>query len=89
MKLHVVYDPLGDVPRAVEITPANVNDVEIGRRTKIEAATTYVFDKGYCRFDWWQKINDSKAFFVTRPKTTTRLRTIKRRPLRPISAHDT
>ena len=31
MKMHVVYDPKGDVPRCVEITPANVNDVEVGR----------------------------------------------------------
>jgi len=74
MKMHVVYDPIGDVPRSVTITPANVNDVEIGRRTPIERAMTYVFDKGYCRFDWWQKINDHAALFVTRPKTTMRLR---------------
>jgi IS4 transposase len=63
MKLHVVYDPIGDVPRCVEITPANVNDVEIGRRIRIEAETTYVFDRGYCRYDWWQKINDYGAFW--------------------------
>jgi hypothetical protein len=85
MKLHVVYDPLGNVPRCVEITPANVNDVEIGRRTRIEAGTTYVFDKGYCRFDWWQKINDTEAFFITRPKTNMRLRAHRFRPLeRPL-----
>jgi IS4 transposase len=81
MKLHVVYDPLGDVPRCVEITPANVNDVEIGRETRLEAGATYVFDKGYCRFDWWQKINDHEAFFVTRPKTNMRLRAKRFRPV--------
>jgi IS4 transposase len=82
MKLHVVYDPLGDVPSCVEVTPANVNDVEIGREVPIKAGTTYVFDKGYCRFDWWQKINDSKAFFVTRPKTRIRLRAVRHRTVR-------
>jgi putative transposase len=81
MKLHVVYDPLADVPTCVEITPANVNDVEIGGQVAIEAGTTYVFDKGYCRFDWWQKINDCGAFFVTRPKVNMRLRAIRHRPL--------
>lgn len=79
LKLHVVYDPRADVPSAIEVTPANVNDVEIGRQVPIKAGTTYVFDKGYCRFDWWQKINDSKAFFVTRMKTNIRLRAIKHR----------
>jgi putative transposase len=82
MKLHVVYDPKNDVPKCVEVTPATVNDVEIGRQTPIQAGTTYVFDKGYCRFDWWQKISDSKAFFVTRAKDRIRLRAFKHRAVR-------
>ena len=79
MKLHVVYDPLADVPSSVEVTPANVNDIEIGRQVPLKAGTTYVFDKGYCRFDWWQKINDNAAFFVTRAKTSICLRAFKHR----------
>jgi putative transposase len=82
MKLHVVYDPKNDVPKSVEVTPATVNDVEIGRQAPIQAGTTYVFDKGYCRFDWWQKISDSKAFFVTRAKDRIRLRALKHRTVR-------
>src|SRR5258705_372795 len=74
MKLHVVYDPQADRPCCVEITPANVNDVEIGQRTPIKAGTTYVFDKGYCHFGWWRKINDDGAFFVTRAKGNMLLR---------------
>jgi putative transposase len=84
MKLHVVYDPQADVPRCVEITPANVNDVEVGQGTPIEAGTTYVFDKGYCHFGWWRKINDGGAFFVTRAKTNTRLRAVSWRSRSPI-----
>ena len=82
MKLHVVYDPLTDTPTCVETTLANVNDVEIGRQTVIEPGTTYVFDKGYCHFGWWRKINDSGAFFVTRQKTNMRVRATKHRPIR-------
>jgi putative transposase len=82
MKLHVVYDPNADVPTCVEVTAANVNDIEIGRQVPIQCGTTYVFDKGYCRFDWWQKINDSKAFFVTRAKTSMRLRKTRGRTTR-------
>jgi putative transposase len=81
MKMHVVYDPKSDVPRCVEITPATVNDVEIGRQVAIEAGTTYVFDKGYYHFGWWKKINDRNAFFVTRPKTNMRLRAKGFRPV--------
>jgi len=82
MKMHVAYDPDADRPLAVEVTPAIVNDVEIGQNVAIEAGATYVFDKAYCHFGWWQKINDHGAFFVTRAKVNSRLRSIRRRPLR-------
>jgi putative transposase len=82
MKMHVVYHPGDDVPRCVQITAANVNDVEIGRQTELEAGATYVFDKGYYHFGWWKKINDAKAFFVTRIKVSTRLRATKCRYVR-------
>jgi IS4 transposase len=82
MKMHVVYDPKADCPRGIEITPATVNDVEIGRQVPIEAGATYVFDKGYYHFGWWKTINDAQAFFVTRPKTNTRLRATRPRRVR-------
>jgi putative transposase len=82
MKLHVVHHPQRDCPRCVEITPATVNDVEIGRQVPLEAGATYVFDKGYCHFGWWKKINDANAFFITRAKTNTRLRATNRRYVR-------
>lgn len=85
LKLHVVYDPQAEVPRCVEITAANVNDVEIGRRTPVAPGTTYVFDKGYCHFGWWQKINDGGAFFVTRAKANLRLRAVTFRLRAPIA----
>ncbi len=84
MKMHVVYDPEADCPRAVEITPATVNDVEIGRQVPIEAATTYVFDKGYCHYGWWAQIDAAGAHFVTRSKENTRWRTRKRRSVRKV-----
>jgi putative transposase len=82
LKMHLVYDPHGDCPRDVKITSATVNDVEIGQQVAIEKGMTYVFDKGYCHYGWWQKINDDGAFFVTRSKVNCRLRRIRRRPLR-------
>ena len=82
MKMHVVYDPNADCPRCVEITPATINDVEIGREVEIEAGATYVFDRGYYHFGWWKKINDTKAHFVTRTKANTSFRVIKTRYVR-------
>ena len=81
LKLHVVFDPHADHPRRVDITPANVNDVEVGRALPIEAGATYVFDKGYCDYAWWTRMHDAGARFVTRPKTNAPYRVVRQRPL--------
>jgi IS4 transposase len=81
MKMHVVHDPAANRPVRVEVTPANVNDIEIGKKTDIEAGATYVFDKGYCDYGWWTKMHDAGAFFVTRPKTNARFLAVVARPL--------
>jgi putative transposase len=79
MKMHVVYDPKADCPLILDITDANVNDAQIGRAIKIEPSTTYVFDKGYCHYGWWQAIAAAGSSFVTRPKTNMRLELIRER----------
>ncbi len=79
MKAHVVYDPDRDLPQILDITHANVNDAEIGRKIEIETGLAYVFDKGYCHYGWWTAIHEAGAFFVTRPKTNMRLAVRKER----------
>jgi IS4 transposase len=79
MKMHVVYDPKADYPRILDMTDANVNDAEIGRRLCIEPGVTYAFDKGYCHYGWWKKISDAGSLFVTRPKTNMGLEPVLRR----------
>jgi putative transposase len=81
LKLHVVHDLAASCPMACEITPANVNDIGFGRGLPLEAGVTYVFDKAYCHFGWWTKIDREGAFFVTRPKTNMRWKTRKKRPV--------
>jgi putative transposase len=82
LKLHTVYDPLADNPTKIEITHANVNDIQIGEAFPLEAGITYVFDKAYCKYPWWTAISDAGAIFVTRKKTSSRFRAFCRRPLR-------
>lgn len=77
LKLHAVYDPLGDNPTDAKITHANINDVEIGEQLPIEAGCVFVFDKAYCKYGWWTAIHDAGATFVTRQKTTSRFRAIR------------
>lgn len=82
LKLHVAYDPLADNPTDIAITEANVNDIEIGRQVTAEAGCTYVFDKAYCRYDWWSALHNAGARFVTRRKVNSRYR---RRCWRPVT----
>jgi putative transposase len=75
LKLHVVYDPIADLPERLSIT-ATVNDITFGRQVPIEPGVTYVFDKAYCHYGWWTAIHQAKAYFVTRRKTNAHLRVV-------------
>jgi IS4 transposase len=81
LKLHVVYDPAADHPRRLAITPATVNDVEVGQQVPIEAGATYVFDKAYCSYAWWTRLHAAGACFVTRKKQNARYKAVRWREL--------
>ena len=76
-KMHIVYDPAADRPVYFAITPANVNDITVGKGMPIEAGASYVFDLGFYDYSWWAKIDDGGGRFVTRLKKSTPLRIIK------------
>lgn len=69
LKVHVLMTSDTCTPVESIITAPNVNDIEIGRQTPIEKDQTYVFDKGYCDYNWWYQIHCSGAYFVTRFKS--------------------
>jgi IS4 transposase len=81
MKLHVVYEPACDNPTHIEMTDANINDMEIGEQFPIKPGFVHVFDKGYCKYRWWTAISEAGATFVTRQKTTSRFRATSWRKL--------
>lgn len=86
IKLHVLYAGTEEVPIQHSITAPNVNDIDEGRKLTIEPDAIYVFDKGYCDYNWWNKINEQKAQFVTRFKYNAALEV---ECTRPIPAQDT
>ena len=61
-------------PVSVSITAPNVNDITAGKRIRLEAGATYVFDKAYCDYHWWRQFTETGAVFVTRLKTNARVR---------------
>jgi putative transposase len=73
VKVHVLYAESEQVPTQVEITAPNVNDIDHGRTLPLEQGAMYVFDKGYCDYGWWHRIDQAGAHFVTRFKTNASL----------------
>lgn len=69
LKVHVLLTPDTCTPLESIITAPNVNDIEVGRQIPVEKGQTYVFDKGYCDYNWWYQIHCSGAYFVTRFKS--------------------
>jgi IS4 transposase len=68
IKLHVLYDPSSQAPQWHTISAANVNDVQKALEVPLQAGAIYVFDKGYCDYNWWHQIDQAGAKFVTRFK---------------------
>ena len=67
MKMHTVFDLTSKTPVHFTFTSAKINDIEEGKKVKIAKGTTYVFDRGYINFNWWNEIIEKGAYFVTRP----------------------
>jgi len=74
IKLHVLYAGNEAVPVRHSLTPPNVNDVDEGVKIPIEPDAVYVFDKGYCDYNWWSRIDAGHARFVTRFKRNAALK---------------
>lgn len=68
IKLHVLYASNEAVPVQHSLTPPNVNDIDEGVKLPIESGAVYVFDKGYCDYNWWSRVDAARALFVTRFK---------------------
>jgi putative transposase len=73
LKLHVLFDVNGAAVAQARITPANVNDITEARKLPIEAGATYVYDKGYCNYNWWHQIDQEGARWVTRFRRDAKL----------------
>jgi IS4 transposase len=74
IKVHTQYDDARQIPLSISFSAPNVNDITAASTMMIEEGKTYVFDKGYCDYNWWFKIKKEKAKFVTRFKTNAAVR---------------
>jgi IS4 transposase len=81
IKVHVLFGAKEQVPLSAATSAATLNDLEYGRQMELESGVIYVFDKGYCDYTWWWKIEQAKSKFVTRFKSNARLEVVERRKI--------
>lgn len=81
LKAHIMTAPQQGIPVYMEITSPNVNDVVAGKEIELEYGATYVFDKGYCDYNWWYQFTENEAFFVTRFKKNAGLRELEEKEI--------
>jgi len=68
VKLHLILDHDGYLPRFAVITEGKTSELEVARSLQFEPGTVVVIDRGYQDFDWWLELSRRKVFFVTRLK---------------------
>ncbi|MGN6701569.1 MAG: IS4 family transposase [Burkholderiaceae bacterium] len=81
IKLHVLYAQPLHAPVWQCMSAANVNDVAMASDVPLQEGAQYVFDKGYCDYNWWHRIDQAGAVFVTRFKRNAGLRVEQERTI--------
>lgn len=81
IKLHVLLESTSETPAWTRFSAANVNDVELAAEVPLRDGALYVFDKGYCDYNWWHSIGMAGARFVTRFKYNAGLKIVENRDI--------
>ena len=68
IKMHTLLDLRGPIPSFVEITPANIHDVNILDILIPEPGSFYVMDRGYIDYSKLYRLHQFCAFFIIRAK---------------------
>jgi len=68
LKLHLRIGADSGSPEWLKVTNMTVNDITAAQDMPLEKGRIYLFDKGYCDYNWWADIINAKAHFITRLK---------------------
>lgn len=81
VKLHTLIDLRGSIPTFIHITDGKTHDVNALDIITPEAGAYYIMDRGYQDLERFHRLHLAGSFFITRPKTTLRLKRIKSQPI--------
>jgi putative transposase len=81
VKLHASIDLAGELPDVVVITPAKANDLPIAEKHfHYKPGATVIVDRGYWCAKWFNHLQDTGVFFVTRARRNNRFKVKESRP---------
>jgi hypothetical protein len=68
VKLHLLLDHDGYLPKYAVIEPANKSEIEVAWKLALEPGTIVVFDRGYTDYKWFASLTRQGVYFVTRQR---------------------
>ena len=80
LKLHLRIGVTDGMAEWMKLTGMTVNDIVAARDMPLESGRIYLFDKGYCDYNWWMEIIEAGADFITRLKRNAAFEVIAERP---------
>jgi len=81
VKLHLVLDHDGYLPRFAVITDGKVPDVEVARQIEFAAGTIVVEDRGYTDYELYDRWTRNGVFFVSRLRDNAVYEVLEERPV--------
>jgi hypothetical protein len=82
IKLHLLLDHDGHLPKYALITEGRTPDLEVARRLELPAGSIVVFDRGYNDYLWYTELTLFGVGFVTRMKEGSLYEVVETRPAR-------
>jgi hypothetical protein len=86
IKLHLLLDHDGYLPKYAVIEPAKQPEIKVARQFRFEAGTIVVLDRGYIDYRWFAELTGQGVHFVTRARWNTYYRVVEGRAV-PKKSH--
>ena len=81
VKLHLTLDHAGYLPEAMVITTGKYSELTVARRRRYARGTILIMDRGFVDFRWFNQLDESGVFFLTRIKKDTPYTVIQSDPI--------
>lgn len=86
VKINTLLNHSGNIPEFISVTPGSHHEIRATRGKyfpKLPKGSIVAADRGYIDFKWFQKLEDSNAFFITRTKKRFDYKVVSRNKVVP------